>query len=151
MPHQYLVGDYVTIAGATPSGYAGKVKVVTAADGVTFTYAVSAGLATPATGTITVLYTCDAQGGRRAYWQTVESVYADVVPIRAFERLQRAALQSAQLYRFRVRTRSDLDATMRVRWTPTWPVGAATKTLQINGVIEDTDRAYLLIEASEAA
>lgn len=45
-------GDYVLIAGASPSGYNGAVQIdVTAA--TTFTYTVAAGLSTPATGTIT--------------------------------------------------------------------------------------------------
>lgn len=45
-------GDSVTITGAVPSGYNG-VKTITVIDANTFTYTVSSGSASPATGTIT--------------------------------------------------------------------------------------------------
>lgn len=56
------VGGLVTIAGATPSGYNGN-KTVTAVDTVarTFSYTVTSGLATPATGTVTYTATKYAQ------------------------------------------------------------------------------------------
>ena len=46
-------GQSVTIAGATPSGYNGLVAIASIASATTFTYAVAAGLASPATGTLT--------------------------------------------------------------------------------------------------
>src|SRR4051812_38402181 len=67
--HNYVTGDYVTVAGATPAGYNGRVKV-TVTGPTTFTYAVDGTLATPATGAPTVTFTTDAQGGRRANWVT---------------------------------------------------------------------------------
>ncbi len=47
-----LVGTWVLVAGATPSGYNGPHQI-TSVSGSTFTYTVSSGLTTPATGTIT--------------------------------------------------------------------------------------------------
>jgi hypothetical protein len=51
--HGFVTGDSVTIAGATPAGYNGTFTVTGFTSG-TFTYTVSSGLATPATGTITL-------------------------------------------------------------------------------------------------
>jgi len=50
--HQLNTGDYVTIKGATPSGYNATNASVTRVNSTTFTYTVSADLTTPATGTI---------------------------------------------------------------------------------------------------
>lgn len=52
-PHPLETGDDVLIEGASPSSYNGE-KTITVTGPSTFTYAVSSGLATPATGTITV-------------------------------------------------------------------------------------------------
>lgn len=50
--HPYKSGDYITISGATPSGY-NLTAVVTVLSVTQFTYTVASGLTTPATGTIT--------------------------------------------------------------------------------------------------
>ena len=50
--HGFSDGDYVVVAGATPSGYNLTVNV-NVVDANTFTYPVSSSLSTPATGTIT--------------------------------------------------------------------------------------------------
>jgi len=50
--HGYSVGRFVTIAGATPTGYNGTFKIETTTQN-TFTFNVASGLTTPATGTIT--------------------------------------------------------------------------------------------------
>ena len=50
--HGFLAGEYVTIAGANEAGYNGSVLILTASANL-FTYAVAAGTATPATGTVT--------------------------------------------------------------------------------------------------
>lgn len=49
--HNFQTGEVVTIEGATPSGYNGTFTV-TVVDTVTFTYSVSSGLTSPATGGI---------------------------------------------------------------------------------------------------
>ena len=51
--HNCVVGDSVAIAGASPNDYDGDVTVDSVVDLDHFTYAVTSGLATPATGTIT--------------------------------------------------------------------------------------------------
>jgi subtilisin-like proprotein convertase family protein len=53
-PHGLTTGDLVTISGANQSGYNGSF-FVTVTSPTTFTYQVSSGLATPATGTIVAL------------------------------------------------------------------------------------------------
>lgn len=136
--HGYETGDYVTVAGAAPAGYNGKVKI-TVTGTRTFTYTVSAALAATATGTKTATYQNDAQGGRRTTWATVDTVWAEEIPLRAGERLQLAAIQSDVEYRFRVRARTDLEPKMRLLWTPRWPAGAAQQTLEVNGVLPDEE------------
>lgn len=51
--HGLLAGDRVVIAGATPTGYNGTVEVLTVPSTTTFTYKVSAEIATAASGTLT--------------------------------------------------------------------------------------------------
>jgi len=145
--HGFVSTDYVTIAGADQSGYNGKFKV-TVTGLTTFTYTVSSSLATPATGTITAIYTSNAQGGQgNDYWRTVDTIWAEMLPISANERLQLEAVQSDVIYRFRVRNRNDLTPEMRVQWTPRWPARATTQTLVINGVIQaDASMAYLTLD-----
>ena len=50
-PHGYLNGEEILITGAAEAGYNG-IKTITVTGAKTFTYTVTAGLATPATGTI---------------------------------------------------------------------------------------------------
>jgi len=148
--HGFASTDYVTIAGATPSGYNGKVKVTVTAP-TTFTYTVNGTLTTPATGTITAVYASNAQGGiGNDYWRELTTICAELIPIRSSERLQMAAIQSDTLYRFRVRSRNDLALTMRCQWTPSWPAGSAQQTLQIAGVLPDGDgRTYQLVDVAK--
>lgn len=54
--HGISAGRYVTVSGATPSGYNGEV-LVTAATQNTFTYTLATSLTSPATGTIIIGYT----------------------------------------------------------------------------------------------
>jgi hypothetical protein len=58
--HGFLVGEYVTIAGANEAGYNGSVLILTK-DANSFTYAVASTTVTPATGTVT------ANGNLRVY------------------------------------------------------------------------------------
>ena len=51
--HGFLVGDMVTIAGATPTEYNGHVEILTVPTTGTFTYRVAKAIATAASGTIT--------------------------------------------------------------------------------------------------
>jgi head-tail adaptor len=152
--HAYTTGDYATVAGAVPAGYNGKVKI-TVTGLTTFTYPVSGLLATPATGTITVTYVSDAQGGKRIGWETLadapDGIWAELVPIRSDERLQLAAIRPETAYRFRVRARADLNSSMRAIWTPTWPPNAPTQTLEITGVLpHEHGRAFTYLECREA-
>jgi head-tail adaptor len=148
--HGYATNDYVTIAGATPSGYNGKVKIVVTG-ALTFTYQVSAGLTTPATGTITATYASDAQGGRRVEWSTLyDRIAAQMLPIRTSERIHAKAVGSQTDYRFKVRSRPDLAPTQRALWTPSWPPASAEKTLEIHGVLPcDDGRVFQFLECGE--
>lgn len=149
--HGYASNDYVTLAGASPTGYNGKVKISVTSE-TAFTFAVSSGLSTPATGAITATYASDAQGGRRMDWTTLGTVFAEVIPIRASERLQLQAIQSDVAYRFRVRVRADFAPTQRIVWTPSWPRDAAQQTLDITGVLsEGNGRRFQYLDASVAS
>ena len=155
--HGYIATDYVTIAGCTGAtlGYNAKWKIVTVPTATTFTFTCSSGFTTPATGTITVTYTSNAQGGfgtNGSLWRTLDSISAEMIPLGAMERLQIQAVQSDTKYRFRVRARADLAVTMRLLWTPSAPAGALRQTLAINGVIPCEDgRTYLYLEAAQVA
>lgn len=148
--HGYATHDYVTIAGALPAGYNGKVKV-TVVDTVTFTYTVSAGLSSPATQASTSTYASDAQGGRRSHWTTLATIFAEMTPMRAQERLQVNAIQAIDALTFRVRVRPDLSPKMRLQWTPRWPPFAPTRQLEIASVDPDTGggaTAFLLLQCT---
>jgi head-tail adaptor len=149
--HGYSSNDYVTIAGATPAGFNGKVKI-TVTGATTFTYPVVGTLATPATGTITVVYVSDAQGGRRIGWAPLTTIWAELLPVRATERLQAQALQVQLDYRFRIQARADLTPEMRALWTPQWPPSSPAHTLEIHGIVPDGDgRHYQILECGEIA
>jgi head-tail adaptor len=150
-PHGYVTGDYLTVAGAVQGGYNGRVKV-TVTGPATFTYPVDGSLATPATGTPTVVFTTDAQGGRRDNWVTRTTLRVQLVPIGAAERLQLKAMVSLVTLRFRARRRADITPAMRAQWPPTWPPGAPTQSLEIHGVTPEGDgTAAMVIECGVVA
>ena len=153
--HGYASQDYVTIVGAVPAGYTGKVKI-TVVDAVTFTYPVSAALSSPATQATTVTYASDAGSGRKAHWVACGTIFAERIALTATERLQAATIQAIVTYSFRVRVRPDLSPQQRALWTPRWPVGAAERTLEINGVLPWTDpyaggTRFSLLQCAEVA
>lgn len=149
--HGYVATDYVTIAGSTTPGWNGKWRVASVPTTTSFTFVVPATLTTPATGTITVAYLSNAQGGRGSTtWRTLDSVAAEMIPLRAWERLELQQIYSESVYRFRIRARGDLRTTMRVLWTPSWPAGMPRQTLEINGILPDPENiAYQLINAAQ--
>lgn len=151
LAHGYLTNDYVTIAGALPVGYNGTAKI-TVTGASSFTYTVDNSLTTPATGTIAAAYASDAQGDqRRSDWRTLARISAELVPLRAIERLQIGAVQANLTCRFRVRARPDLAETQRVTWTPSWPPGEAEQTFEIIGIVPDGDgRTYRFLECARA-
>lgn len=150
-PHSYASNDYVTIAGATQTEYNGK-KKITVTGASSFTYPVTGTPATPATGTITVVYESNAQGQRVIGWEDFATIWAEQLGVRAYEKLQIQALQGQLDYRFRTHARGDITNQMRARWTPQWPAGAPTHTLEITGVSPDGDGSlYMLLDCSEVA
>jgi SPP1 family predicted phage head-tail adaptor len=150
--HGYAVGDYVTVAGATETAYNGKVKLTTVPSTTSFAYSVTGSPSSPATGTPTVVYATDAQGGREANWVTKDKIWAEMLALSASEQLQVAAVQSTNVYSFRIRVRTDLSSLMRVEWTPRWPPRMATQALEITGIVpfEDGTR-FLILNCSGAA
>lgn len=52
--HGYKIGDYVVVAGANQTEYNGESEVLSVPSTTTFTFSVSSGATSPATGTITV-------------------------------------------------------------------------------------------------
>jgi len=151
VPHGYSVGDYVTVAGSAIAGWNVKWKLVTVPTSTTATFTVSSSLTTPATGTMTVTYTSNAQGGQGVnFWRTLDSVAAEMIPLGAMERLQIQAVQSSVTYRFRVRARADVETTMRLLWTPSAPAGAPRQTLAITGILPvDDGRVFQFLEAAK--
>jgi len=150
-PHGATTGDFWTIAGATVSGFNGN-KQVTVTGPSSFTYPVIGTLVTPAVGTITATYFSAAGGGHVIGWETLDTIWAELLPVRAMERIQAQALQAELDYRFRVHTRPDLTHEMRALWTPQWPPGSPLHTLEIHGIVPDGDaRQYLILELGEIA
>jgi head-tail adaptor len=150
-PHRYTNGDYVTIAGAVPAGYNGKIKITVTAPTM-FTYPCASTLTTPATGTITARYVNDAQGNPQLGWTPIgPALPAELVPIRGIETLQQAAFQAETTYRFRVRVRRDLTTSMRAQWRPRWPGGGGPLVLAIVGLLPDGDGSrYLFVDTKGA-
>jgi head-tail adaptor len=146
--HGLTSRDYATVAGATPAAYNGRHQI-TVTSPTTFTFAVSDVLVTPATGTKTAVYVSDALGAALVPWRTLDTIRAEMMPLRAYERMQMQTIQSTVAYRFRVRARVDLNARQRVQWTPSWPPGSATLLLEITGVIPvDPSGRWLFLECS---
>lgn len=145
--HEWQSGDYVTVAGASPSDYNG-VKQVTVTGAMTATFAISSGVSTPPTGTITATFLKDAQGTVRDSWVSVALMPAAVAPLSAQERLaQPPALMTTRFTRFQVRNIAGLSEQQRVRWTPVHPPESPEQVLQITGVLPvDDGRRFLYLE-----
>jgi len=62
--------------------------------------------------------TADAFGGQEVSWETLATVFAEVVPMSASVRERSIADQVKAIagYRVRMRTRGDVDASMRLQW-----------------------------------
>jgi len=148
LPHGYVTGDYVVIAG--PSGYAGKVQIaVTGAS--TFTYPVTGPLTMPAAGTKTVTYAQDTHGGRAGLeWRVIGTPWAELMPARSFDRLQQRAVEDGLVTSFRVPARACWAAGQRVTWTPRWPLGSAVRTFLVKGVeLVPRNPADMLLQCEE--
>lgn len=146
--HGFTTGDFVTHAGATQPEYNGEFQV-TVTGPTTYTVAVSGTPATPATGTITTVFTSDASGGQGSGWYTLDTVWGEMTPLSASELLQAQAIGSVQTYRGKIYDRGDVTPKMRVQWTPY--LAPAPKTLEIHGVLEDEDepRRFKILDVGE--
>jgi len=150
-PHGYTSGDYVTMAGATVSGFNGK-KQVTVTGASSFTYVVAGTLVTPALGTITSTYFSDAQGGHAIGWESFRTIHAEPIPVKAWESLQVQALQGQLDYRFRIHTVDSGGITneMRALWTPQWAAGSPEHVLEIGGILPEGDgRQFVILDCGE--
>jgi SPP1 family predicted phage head-tail adaptor len=90
--------------------------------------------------------TADSQGGAAVAWSDVACVWAELVPLRASERLQAQGMGSTALYRFRVRVRNDVTPSMRVSWTPSGGEVAVAQALEISGVTREVGRSTMLLD-----
>lgn len=91
----------------------------------------------------------DGQGGTTATPSTLATIWAEPLPLSAGEQLQAESVGSHGLYRFKVRVRSDVTPAMTAQWTPRWPAGMATKTLQVLGVQPLPDRMFMQLSCAE--
>jgi SPP1 family predicted phage head-tail adaptor len=149
-PHGYSTGDFVTIAGAVETAYNGEFQIVVTGAS-TFTYQVAGNPTTPATGTITALFTSDAQGGQGSGFHTLATVWGNMRPLSASELLQAQAVNSTQTYEGKIyyRVPQDITPKMRISWTP---YGYTTpKLLEIHGVLPDKNepRRFLILDVGE--
>ncbi|HXD16407.1 MAG TPA: phage head closure protein [Vicinamibacterales bacterium] len=149
-PHGYSTGDFVTIAGAVETAYNGEFQIVVTGAS-TFTYQVAGNPTTPATGTITALFTSDSQGGQGSGFHTLATVWGNMRPLSASELLQAQAVNSTQTYEGKIyyRNLQDITPKMRISWTP---YGYATpKLLEIHGVLPDKNepRRFLILDVGE--
>lgn len=113
--HGFTTGDYVTHAGAAQSEYNVEAQV-TVTGATTYTFTVSGSPASPATGTITVVYTSDSQGGTAQTWRTLAEVWASVQPLSAGEQLAAGGMSAIGRYKVTLYYRADVLPTMRVQW-----------------------------------
>lgn len=89
----------------------------------------------------------DTSGGRSSSWGTLDTLFAERIPLSAGETLEAERLGSQVQYRFRVHARADVTAKMRALWTPAWPRSAARQVLQIHAVVPDaSDRGFMVLE-----
>ena len=93
--------------------------------------------------------TDDGKGGQSHTSNTLDTVWADVMPLSSDERLRAAALESNISYRVRLRQWSSILASMRLLWTPSWDDTIPQKTLEIGAIVPD-GREYMIAECSEA-
>lgn len=80
----------------------------------------------------------DGQGGQEIVWEEVAQLWAEVRPVGngARERASGQQPEAAAGYRVRIRTRADIDATMRLQWR--------ARTLAIHSVHEQEAMLELL-------
>jgi len=151
-PHHLTDGDYVEIAGAVPDGYNGAGVQVAVVDATTFGYAVADDtLTTPATGSMTVDFRSDAQGGTGSGWWPIASLFGQVTALTAAERLVIKAVASLVSYRVLIHYQPDVTPTMRLMWQKYQE--PAPTLLEIAGVLPhpdpDLSHRYLILECSE--
>lgn len=147
-PHGFTSGDYVTHAGADQQDYNVEAQV-TVTGPTTYTFAVGGTPDTPATGTITTVFTQDASGGTGSGLYTLAIVWGEMIPLSASEQLQAQAVGSTQSYTARIPYRPDVTPKMQLSWRPY--LSTADKVLEIHGVLPDPDepRRFLLLDVGE--
>ena len=151
-PHHLEDGDYVEIDGAVPDGYNGAKVQVVLIDATTFSYTVADDtLTTPATGSMTVDFRKDAQGGTGSGWWPIASLFGQVQALTAAERLVIKAVAALVAYRVLIHYQPDVTPKMRLTWQK-YQEPAAT-LLEIAGVLPhpdpDLSHRYLILECSE--
>lgn len=147
VPHNWQSGDYIALAGDGSPSVLNGVHQVNVTSPTKATFALDAGVGSPAPEGLTATFLKDAQGTVRDSWVLVALMPAEVVPLSAQERLaQPPALMTTRFTRFRVRNVAGLNEQQRVKWTPVWPPDSAQQVLQIQGVvpIEDGRRSVML-------
>lgn len=148
--HGLTSGDYVTMAGATQSEYNGEFSI-TVTSTTTFTYTVSGTPVTPATGTITALYTSDSQGGMTtapALYTVASGLWAKIEAMSAGEQLAAGGIAAIGSYNVTVYYRADIKVSQQVVWRKY--LEPAAKTYEIHSVQPNKDepRAKLDLEIS---
>jgi head-tail adaptor len=150
-PHGLTTGDYVAVRGAMPLGYNGEQIQIVVTGPTSFSYDVADTLDSPASGSITVDFRSDSQGGSGSGWWDVGVVYGQVQPLTASERLAAEAVASIATYRVTIHYQPDLWPHMRLKWTKFQE--SAPTLLEIAGVLPHADPAfahrYLILECGE--
>jgi SPP1 family predicted phage head-tail adaptor len=150
-PHRLTSGDYAAIRGAVPLGYNMLSARITVTSPTQFSYAVPGGLVSPATGTITVTFTSDSQGGQPDDWYDAGQAFAAIEPLNAAERLAVSAVAATVNYRAVVHYRTGLTPQMKLMWTRYQETDP--RELSIFGVYPHPEPAYahrfLVLECGE--
>lgn len=76
--------------------------------------------------------TPDEMGGFTEAWSSVATVWSDIKPISANERMFAMKLEDNTTHKIRIRHRAGLDAGMRILF--------GSRTFQIKGIITDEER-----------
>lgn len=84
-----------------------------------------------------------------AVWTTLDSVYAEHIPLNGTELLEASKVGSQVKQRFRVYARHDITAAMRALWKPSWLSSGNRRIVQIVAVVVDPrDTNFMFLECA---
>jgi head-tail adaptor len=144
--HGFVSGDYATHAGAAQSEYNVEAQVTVTSPTV-YTFTVSGSPASPATGTITTIFTSDSQGGAGSGVYTLASgIWANIEPLSAGEQLASGGIAAIGFYKVKIYYRADVTNAMKVQWRKYLEPAAKTYEIHSQQPVAGDGRRMLQLE-----